>query len=216
MKINLFINFYLDKNLFRQAELDFSLNSNIKNKLINVIFIFGDDLAISYCKENFKIDKLSFFTKEERPTYNDYFSVMDNYPHRINILANSDIYFDNTLLLIKEQPFIKTNCFALSRWDYVNGEIKHYDEKCSQDCWVFFGNMVKIKDADFSLGILGCDNRISYLLKKSNYIVTNPSKSIRCIHFHGSNIRNYIRDEKDDNFERIDGPYLFIEPIELN
>jgi len=215
MKINLFLNFYLDKNVYRQLELDYSLKTNIKNKLINRIFIFANEEAIEYCLENFKTDKISFITKDDRPTYNDYFLVMGDYPYRINIVTNSDIYFDLTLSILKKQPFVKTKCFALSRWDYTDGTIKHYDEKCSQDCWVFFGGMKTVDGADFPLGVLGCDNRISYLLKESGYDISNPSKSIRCIHFHCSNVRNYVRDVNDENFHRIEDPYLFIEPTEL-
>jgi len=86
---------------------------------------------------------------------------------------------------------------------------------CSQDVWIFNNKINKSINADFSLGVLGCDNRLSFLLNESGYNVTNPSKTIRCIHRHNSNIRNYTRDYYDPNYCRVSEPYLFIDSTYL-
>ena len=124
-KINLFVNYYNCGDKERQKELDF-------------------------CKKNHK--ECGFFNEiinfSERPTYNDFFNATKEYPNDINILTNSDIYFNETILEVRK---IKQNeCYALTRWEIdtdeegkekiVSFESKHsYNKEAkarhSQDVW---------------------------------------------------------------------------------
>lgn len=222
MVVNLFLNFYVDPNLGRQCELDESLHNNINNSHIDTIHIFVDELAYDYIIKNFEnINKFNFIIQDKRPTYSDYFITTRQYPDDINIITNADIYFDDTFKILKYLPWDTDTCFALSRWDkkYIGDtgefELIHYDVECSQDCWVFFGKVKCDITVDFTCGILGCDNKVAYHLSKSGYKVLNPSKTIKCIHTHNSNHRNYVRDENCKTFYRIPDPYLFIPTSEL-
>ena len=105
--------------------------------------------------------------------------------------------------------------FCLCRWDLKNdGQLKFGARPDSQDSWLIKGP-VKNVNGDFCLGFVGCDNRIMYEFKKSGYEVSNPGKSIKSIHVHNSNIRNYkARGRQRKNFE-VKGPYLTLTPTEL-
>jgi hypothetical protein len=121
----------------------------------------------------------------------------------ISIIANSDIYFES----LDHFEMIKENeVYALSRWD---GNIL-YDHDDSQDAWVFRGQIKPIEDSYFSLGIPGCDNAIAERIARAGYTVLNPSRSIKSIHLHSSNIRNY------DRKTTVAKPYLLIKPHYIN
>jgi uncharacterized protein (DUF2235 family) len=183
--INLFYNYYTDKNKDRQKEIDFCLEKNLSNQFINTIIIESQS-------------KLSF---------NDYFNKINLVTtlEDINIICNSDIYLDQSIINCLS---IKSNeCFALSRWDTVeNKDPIFYNHPDSQDTWIFKG---KIKDiyGNILLGTPGCDNRISYEIEKAGYVLSNPSKKIKTYHVHLSNIRNYNPSE-----DRVPGPYKVIHP----
>lgn len=183
-KINLFTSYYQDKNPDRQKEIDFCLEQNRSSGYFNeVVVIYG-----------------------KRPTFLDFFEATKKYPEDVNVIANSDIFFDHTILMAKE---IKYNyCYALSRWDLKsNGNIYHHKHSDSQDVWIFRGQS-KCDVGHFYLGVPGCDNRIAYELKKK-YVVTNPSISIRPIHLHLTQIHNYS--EKD----KVSEPYAMVEPCQI-
>lgn len=210
--INLFINYYQDKNPERQKELDECLQRNIDNPLIDRIYIFLDSsVSLMEFKKitGEKIWILQPFLSDERPTFKLFFErINQSSPEgSINIISNSDIYFDETLELVKG---IKENqCYALCRHDRLpDGSIKHWNHADSQDAWVFKGKIKEI-NADFGFAQPGNDNRLAYLIDEAGYQITNPSLSIRCIHLHNSGIRNYT--PKDT----VPGPYKLLPPIKL-
>lgn len=189
--INLFINPFTHENASRQKEIDFCMRKNVENKLI---------------------DKIIQVNKNSRSTYGDFFKIMSQYPNDINIIANLDIYFDETIELAKD---IKTmECYALTRWENYNGSVIDFNSRhgrpsppqWSQDAWIFkgfpddkdFDTVVAINSKSrsnetipFSLGIPGCDNKIAAMLKEKKYNVTNPSLSIKAIHVHKNESRSY-------------------------
>lgn len=181
-KLNLFTSYYQDKSPERQKEIDFCINFNRNSGFFdNVITIEG-----------------------RRPTYKDFFELTKQYPDHVNVIANSDIFFNETILQAKGIRSVQ--CYALSRWDYVKGGmIKSWCRKDSQDAWIFRGRCL-FQGGDFYTGTPGCDNRIAYELKQAGYMVTNPSKRIKAIHLHLSDVRNYT------NLEKVDKPYLMVEP----
>lgn len=188
--INLFINYYQDKNQIRQKELDFCLLKNISNSALNTIIIDSQ----SRLTFKFFFDRINKVT-----TDND-----------INIVANSDIFFDENIVLAEKITI--EQCFALSRWDFLtDGSVKHYFRPDSQDTWIFRGKIKPTVFSDFNIGYRGCDNRLAYELNKAGYKVSNPSVTIKSYHVQNSNIRNY---NMTDQF-LVPGPYLTVEPIIL-
>lgn len=189
--INLFYNYYKTANEDRQKEINFCLQKNLSNNLLNTIII----------------------DSQENLTYNFFFNKINNLStgNDINIICNSDIFFDESVENVK---YIKDNeSFVLCRWEYKKpSQIVFANRPDSQDTWIFKG---KIKDinGDFFLGRPGCDNRIAYEIQKAGYVVKNPSKTIKTYHYHNSGIRNY--NVRNYNQQVVPGPYLTIQPSSI-
>jgi hypothetical protein len=187
-KFRLFFNYYHDKNPERQKEIEYCLQKNRENPLLDVVVI----------------------ESEKTPTYNFYFDRINQITGSddINIICNSDIFFDDTIALASKLN--SKDMFALSRWDwYGEGTTpNHRALKNSQDTWIIKGKVNNV-NGDFCLGVPFCDNRIAYEFNRAGYKVSNPSKSIKTYHFHNSGSRNYAANE------RVNGQYLFIEPTEI-
>jgi hypothetical protein len=198
--VTLYTSYYKDKSEVRQKELDYCLNHNLENPLIDRIML--------YCDEGAEVShpKVTLLGKK-RPTYKDFFDAINMHvkdKHEVSIISNTDIYFDETLKLIKLQS--NKACFALSRWDVKPGQApKLHNERYSQDVWIFTGKIRNIRNCDFNLGIPGCDNRIAWELNRGGYFVKNPAHSIKTYHYHPSDLHNYT------DAVRISKPYLFVE-----
>lgn len=139
----------------------------------------------------------------ERLTFKELFKLCKK--DSINVIANSDIYFDETILFAR---FMNEQvCYALSRWDYIGeGKAVLFDRKDSQDAWIFNG-IPNVIGGEFQLGHRGCDNRIAHDIKHSGYNVLNPSKTIHAIHLHLTGLRTYTQETP-----AIPQPYYFINP----
>ena len=185
---NLFINSYQDKSPIRQIELDFCLLQNLSNPLLNTI-VFNCQDRLSY---RFFFDKINKLTTKDD----------------INIIANADIYFDETIQIAESMN--PNQCLALSRWDILqNNTPSFFHREDSQDVWIYKGPIRSNLFATFPLGFCGCDNRLAYEMNKAGYLVSNPSLSIKTYHKHASQIRNYIM--RDKRFI-VPGPYMKVDP----
>lgn len=154
-----------------------------------------------------------------RPTFTYLFTLCK--PDAVNIIANSDIYFyPEDLMTLAAIPWTSSMCFALSRWDIdVNGNATLWEHSDSQDAWIVYGT-AKAVNADFTMGVAGCDNRLAHELEQAGYVVTNPSRTIHACHLHLVQWRSYLRNHDGtarggDKIERIPPPYKLIRPTEL-
>ena len=191
ISMNLFINYFDHSNSKRKKEIEFCLKKN---------------------EENEHIKRVVIVNRNERCTYGNFFDAMFAYPNEVNIIANSDIYFDDTIQLARTIEY--NQCYALTRWELVNGKVIDFRSRhgvpspprWSQDVWIFKGsinssefhtvvatnlNNNKSEVIPFSLGIPGCDNKIAAMLKEKGMQVINPSLSIRAIHVHEDSSRVY-------------------------
>jgi len=213
-KIVLYQNFYVDSDLNRQKEIDECLRKNIQCEFIDaIILIHNPEFDIDYIiKNKFDTTKIFFLEYENRPTYNDFLKLMkQNIEYEINILANIDIYFNDTLRMVKEYEFQKDECLALSRWDKLtDGSIIPFCHIDTQDVWIFPNPLPQINGADFTLGLPGCDNKIAFLLRQNGYKVYNPSIDIKCVHLHLTEKRNYNRET-----DTVPPPYAMVQPITM-
>jgi hypothetical protein len=191
MSINVFTGYYEDNNPTRNEELLECIRQNILNPYINYVLIESD----------------------KRMKYNEYFKIINEYsdPNDVNIIMNLDIYLDPCTCHLLER--IKPReMFALCRWERKkDGQIKFADRPDSQDVWVFRGYIDV--NCDFYIGYAGCDNRIAKIFSDIGWRVTNPGKSIKTIHVHSSNIRNYKPGKH--NTMVVEGPYLTLPPTSL-
>jgi len=198
--INYFVEYWDCGNEQRNLEIINCINNNIHSKLFTNIFIFSSS------KED-RIDHT--IISNERITYQ---FIFNNSLDGVNILANSDIQFDESILLsqnIKDDEF-----YALTRYEDDGFRHKHDDPyfgSDSQDVWIW-KNKCKISDANFYLGLPGCDNKIAYHAFQHGYEVTNPSLTIKTYHKHSTELRTGTT---SDIIHRIDPPYALVYPSEL-
>ena len=130
----------------------------------------------------------------------------------INVIANSDIYFDETLELA--QGILPRQVYALSRWDKEGIALVPYHKKDSQDAWIVLGEVPHLS-APFQMGVPGVDNALVHSLRMYGMTVTNPCKSIRAIHVHESAYRTYGEGRGKPKPYRYAPPYGFVEPCSL-
>ena len=175
-QITLFNNYYKAEDEERQKEIDETLNHNLCNINIDKIVILTEDATPQRDLEIIKLD--------HRPTYSDFFEIAHKYSG-IKIIANSDIYFDESLKLIKNADL--TNIvLCITRWDWVRDRFVEILNYGSNDTWVFTD--VKI-NANWTMGRLGCDSLVAMALHKVGYKLYNPAMVLKTYHNHKSNLR---------------------------
>jgi hypothetical protein len=202
--MRLLISLYPIKNPNRSEEILKCLKGNLENNYLEKIIILNEGFNDL---EMIKNDKIEVINLNKRPTFNDYFSYFKN--NDVNIIANNDILFNNSLSFIFYLKLKANEVLALSRYE-MNNKIFRAKYGDSQDTWVFGPNFNKGKcNFDFYLGIPGCDNRIAGVLYSNKNRVYNPAKLIKTMHFHSSNDRNY------SSMDRIYGEYLNIKPTNI-
>lgn len=198
----LYTSYYKDKSAVRQAEIEHCLEMNLNNPSIDKIVLICEDEPRNH-------PKIHPLFEGARPTYKRFFDLIRVYasPVDISIVANSDIYFDESLRDIRING--KT-CIALSRYDMPSGKLHNCSG--SQDTWIFQGKVMPIKYSDFHLGIPGCDNRIAWELHRAGYKLINPASWLKSYHYHPSDLHNY-HDDLGVNKPHlyIAKPYLFVE-----
>jgi hypothetical protein len=205
--MHLLIGYYEDSNPGRQAEYLQCLRRNAQHAGISRITVFIEDgsTATGLRKKDpiFTHEKIRLVPHRRRVTYSHLFAYAnDALAGCLVIIANADIFFDETLNLLTEAS-VHGRLLCLSRWDETPDGPVHYDQPNSQDAWIFETPIPKIA-CDFPLGMPGCDNRLAYEAQTAGITVCNPSRSIRARHLHNSGIRSYTQ------HDRLVGPTLFV------
>src|SRR3989339_482669 len=188
-KFYLLISFWNINDQERKKELLFCLKKNIENHYIEKIYIFWEkepDLKNSLFI-NKKIENINFF---DYPTYNKFIDYANlKLSGKKIIIANSDIFFDNSLKLLLNYN-LTNKVLALTRYNlekYIanNGGVWERSSN-SQDAWIFQSplNFDKNKFPVIKLGYFGCDVWFAYELEKIGKIVLNPSEDIKTWHVH--------------------------------
>lgn len=179
--IQLFVNNFRTGIPERDAEFDEVFRLNCANPFIEKIWCIGMPPA--------QHEKAIWIHSDyERPTFQQMFYYMAGRttPDDVNILANLDIYFDETIELVNRIQ--SHECFALTRWDIIDGVPVFFNRGDSQDCWIFRGAPPDV-EAGFEMGRVGCDNVIAEILNLKRPL-RNPSLSIKALHIHNSGVRN--------------------------
>jgi len=207
--VNLFINYYIDKNKERHLELMQCFLKNRLNNSIDKMYVFIDIETPAK-----KVERVIFIDINSRPTFSDFFELINRVSIEgdINIIANSDIYFDEENIELIKSNIKENECYALARWDIQHdGSTKLFNRPDTNDVWVFKGKIKPVPDCEnIFLGKCGCDNAIAERIQRAGYVVKNPCLDIKTFHLHLTQIRNY--DRKDTTPK----PYLLIHPHKLN
>jgi hypothetical protein len=156
-----------------------------------------------------KSEKVQLVLMDERPKYQDFFQFANSVaePGDIIVISNTDIYPDAGVKQLLVNNLKENECYALTRWDVLpTGDYRLFDRVDSQDTWCFRAPIKPIHGGDFTQGRGGCDNKIALQIKESGYVVKNPSRTIKFLHLHNTNIRNYT------SADIIPAPYHLIGP----
>jgi hypothetical protein len=207
-QIHLYTTFYKEKKSARRQELLSCLEKNLSNATFTKVTIFNEGADLSQLEQ----PKLKLIPIDNRPSYQDFFNYikLQKEPEAIHIIANTDIYFDQHIAVLKHLD-LNNKVLALSRWDAADTiKPKLYNHNDSQDVWVFKGPVKQQLKADFPLGVPRCDNRLMYQLQEAGYKVLNPAFSIKAFHIHkGQRALVYT---EGDNLYNIKPPYGYLYP----
>lgn len=210
--INLHIQYYITNNADRQRELDKCLSINLSNTMIDRVFIYLDKETrekLDYFKDMWHNPKIVIIDTEERLSFAIGFRYFQ--PNAWNILANSDIYFDNSLECLPEQPD-PSRVYCLTRYELPEKKLNELSH-CCQDSWIHWGKFssdVILQLKDIHLGVIGCDNRVTHILAINGYFPTNAALSIKSFHIHQGYKKVY------GSNGRLYGNYLFLPVSTIN
>jgi hypothetical protein len=197
-QINLFVQFFIHPNLERYNEIKSCLKYNVLNPFINYIYLLNeyqpDGTYRPFTEEELGIhsEKIIQIPLGHRLQYNDVFRLAkDLNCTGYNMLANADIFFDESLENIlrsdmNERPIMMCQL----RWDYDGTPmgIKIFGPRAdSQDAWIWhskWNNKLQNKAFAFQLGQAGCDNHIAYLFKVCGFELVNDPELVHCLHYH--------------------------------
>ena len=213
-------------NVERDAELAECLRRNCLHDQIEKIHLLNETTAVFLSP---RVDaKIQETVIGHRLTYADAFKhCNENLPvGSMCILANSDIFFDQTLadlsrILPADSERWDGLVLALTRheWHGTGGRVDPLLDKCklfsqthdSQDAWIFRTPLrVPSTSSDFALGRPGCDNRIVQVFREAGYVVGNACLTVRCYHTHASQVRTYT-----SGVNAVPPPYGYVYPRTL-
>ncbi len=212
-KFKLITSLYNETNEERCKEYITCFKKNLEHPLIHEIIVFYDTIKDLDGKNSI----LDFLLKQNviiiygqgHPSFYSMFEEA-NRSKKGNgiIIANADIYFNDTLFLLKEYD-LGSQILCLTRWDddgkgNLKPFMKYSKEKgfepklSSQDVWIFQSpiSIEKRRSDNIFVGTLGCENRIAYEASDAGLVITNPCLSIQCCHLHNSGVRNYSYEDR--------------------
>jgi len=213
-QMTLLVGLYIDASAERLREFLTCIERNAANRRIDAVHVFIEDaidpagLITQY--PELASPNVRLVLHGRRVTYRDLFDYANReLPGRRVIIANTDIFFDETLSRLDDYSLIG-RLLCLSRWDLQNdGSWRLYDFESSQDAWIFQAPVPDFA-CDFHLGLLGCDNRLAWEAERAGLVLSNPSRSIRACHLHASGIRRYTE------AQRLHGPTRGVRPEHLD
>lgn len=200
-KIYLFNEFFLPD--YRKHEILSVLQYNLLNPFITKIYLYQDvpfDFSHFVNKE-----KIITIYNNKRLTAGQVFRyASENLKNEIIILSNNDIYFDNTILNLREiQP---KQLYTISRQNTIRGNKIRVNESLQSSFWnmctFYLGShdvfVVKspleedlLKQLDkCPLGNWESENAINQLFLEANYELKNPCSRIIVRHLHSFRKKN--------------------------
>jgi hypothetical protein len=203
--IRYFTSWYAEKNEERRAELIHCITKCCESDSIDVVYLICE---APYPHTHPKLICVEAFTRYK---YEDFFLLANTVSelNDIALVANTDIYIAPNMRLLLEQ-LQPQEAWCLSRWDEDRyGNTIHFNRPDSQDVFCMRAPTKNI-EAPFISGTPGSDNALCVRLEQAGYVVSNPSKDIKTIHYHLTGLHNYNASKYT-----VPSPYLLIHPTHL-
>ena len=203
-KIILITQYYKCKTKERQKELESCLQINIHNKYISKIILLSEKELPSYlCHEKVKV-----IDRKSRSTFGDMFKASNDYKGEICIIANSDIYFDDSLKFVYKLDL--TSAFLTPCRYNVREDGSYYKPKRrggGVDAW-FFKSPTGLENINIMVGALACDQRLNHVIWKRGYELYNCYEELKIYHLHLVDEHNYL--------PKVDGRKMMSSKIDTN
>lgn len=210
--------YYVPSTSKRAKEINKALQENIKNSCVDHILLLNEtDLTSSLPPS----DKIQQIVLGHRLSYADVFAAIQQQipSNAIVAFANSDISLTESWTALWSVN-LKDTFLSLLRYEEPEeptAEPKLFGPRPdSQDTWVVRADDIQRRTLNsealnFQFGRAGCDNAINVEMLKLKFVVANPALTLKTIHYHTSQVRNY--DPKDI----VDKPfYLYLDPTGLH
>lgn len=194
-RFELVVAHYQDADERRACEYEECLQLNLENSYIRHINLFMEDDSTVI-----EHPKLWCFPLNRRARYADLFGRANQLPGRRCIIANADVWFDDSLRELAYYD-LRGKMLCVSRQDSI--------ENYCQDAWICQPPLPHI-EADFQFGQCSCDNRIAYEAHRAGLELLNPAGTIRVHHRHASGVRHWRANDA------LPGERLFVEPMTLD
>jgi hypothetical protein len=173
--VNLITSFYISQNEDRNREIELCLVMNAKNNFIKKIYLLNDRIYdLKFIPEEY-IAKIVQIEVDDDNKNRLGFDCAISFTNKsligeICIIANSDIYYDETLLLLKISDLDKT-VFVLSRYEHSDKKLNDHPEYC-HDSWIYKSPVtIDIEKCNFKFGTWACDHVINYLFAEHNNLL---------------------------------------------
>jgi len=190
------VGFYQDRSAARMAEILDCLRRNLDSDHISEVHVFLEDHADPAAFPELGHDKVRLVRHGQRLTFHDLFDYANRrLEGRRVIIANNDIYFDHTLARL-ERYDLRGKLLCLSRWDVqADGNAYLFNSCGSQDAWIFEAPLPRFT-CNWHLGLPGCENRLAFEAGEAGLALENPSHTVRALHLHLSQVRNYVERQR--------------------
>lgn len=177
---------YWDKH-DRLEDFEISFVKNIENKFIKRIYVFYENF--SGCRPDFlESEKVSIIPVAEIAKHKTFYDFANQYlDGQLVIMANADIYFDESLEELKYVNFCIYNV-ALTRYNYYKSLVWVPNQYC-HDTWIFRAP-IRFKDADYRFNCFGTEHLLVHDWIQNGYKVINPCLSIFTYHVHKNDYRD--------------------------
>ena len=180
--------FWNFENPKRKEEIYECLLKNARNRYISKIYVFSENN--SYIK--FPHNKIVPLKADHRLTYFEFFkTVNQSFRNQICIVANADVYFDESIVKLNQFDF-KNRIIALSSYD---SETKHLEEYAI-DSWIL--KSTNIPYSEYEIGKSHDDLRLIRNLRDNGIEILNPSKEVMSYHVDKTKNLKYIPTEALD------------------
>jgi hypothetical protein len=188
--INLITCFYVDSDFIRHAELRECLERNIKNPFFSKVFVLVEEGS-----ENERILQetkvVAIPVPKGRQTYADFVKVANQYcDGQLVVLANTDIYFDETLAFLHSVETSGRIYVSTRREVGMGGRSLWSYHQQASDAWVIEAPIQGV-DLNIQLGKMGCESLFLGRMLRAGYAIENVSFDLKCYHLHLTAKRNY-------------------------
>lgn len=211
--------YYVPPQAKRAKELYKCLVKNLECPFVDKIILCMEDLKAPLPPD--PSNKITKVLMKNRITYGNCIEVIQKHVPAGNIVvfANTDIYIESSWHSIWSVD-LQDVFLALLRWEDpvdTSQQPKMFGPRSdSQDTWVIHSNSVlsrtwNMAALDIPFGKSGCDNAILVEFLRQKFVIANPAMSLRTMHVHQSEIRNYVKSEL------VDRPiYMHVDPTGIH